>query len=90
MISRNDLKSPYWALPDDKGPWPGLDFNREIVTPGTNDTFPDGALGIRVDDDFWAVAALPLSWKDQPLADIVASLWPSRAPRAEYGPDVVS
>lgn len=55
------------------------DFSKEIVEPGTNETFPNGAVGIRVDDDFWAVAALPYEYKDTPIEEIVAEYWPPRS-----------
>ena len=52
------------------------DFNRQIVEPGEDENFPDGALGIYVDDDYYAVAALPYKYKALSCAEIVASLWP--------------
>lgn len=55
---------------------PCYDFNKEIVEPGTNETFPDGAIGLRVDDDFWAVAALPYKFRDLQTRDIVDVLFP--------------
>lgn len=77
MSIRDDLKEPYWFYKyDPKCHFPGLDFNREIVKPGTNETFPDGAIGVRVDDDFWAVAALPWKYLDTPIDEIVKELWP--------------
>lgn len=89
-MDRSELKKPYWAAPDDKDVWPGLDFNRELVSPGTNENFPCGAVGIRIDGDFWQVAALPWSWRHYPLPEIVRALWPSRADQAEYGEDVAA
>ena len=75
MTIRETMKKPYWAVAEDEK-LPGHDFCREIVEPGTNETFPDGAVGIRVDDDFWAVAALPYEFKNQGLREIVKELWP--------------
>lgn len=74
-VSDPVLVHPYWAVADEL---PDDDFSKEIVEPGTNDTFPDGAVGIRVDDDFWAVAALPLSFRNVPLEEIVKRFWPTR------------
>ena len=83
-MDRNDLHDPYWARPDDNDPWPGLDFNRELVPPGKNEKFPDGAVGVRIDDDFWSVAALPWDWRKHTIQEIVAALWPSRLAKAEF------
>lgn len=80
----NDLIPPYFFTQDEL---PGLDFNREIIEPGTNEEFPNGAIGIRADDDFWGVAALPLSYRDTPLAEIVKELWPQYAASAKLCPD---
>lgn len=81
---RSSLKKPFWAA---DGDLPGWDFCREIVKPTlTNEMFPRGVLGLRVDDDFWAVAALPVKYIDWKLKDIVANLWP-RALMATFHPD---
>ena len=72
-VAEYKFEEPYWFSENS----PFDDFNREIILPGTNETFPDGALGIRADDDFWAVAVLPLEFKEAPLADIVGTLWPN-------------
>lgn len=80
--ARKWLVPPYFAHDPDvrEGDWigfaPGNDFNREIVPPGENETFPDGAVGIRIDDDFWVVAALPYSYREVSIEDIVAEFWP--------------
>jgi len=79
-----DLQPPYFAHTEGL---PGIDFSREILKPGECEDFPDGALGIRVDDDFWSVAALPLKYADVPLADIVKNLWPQYADEATLCPD---
>lgn len=80
---RENLKDPYFASDPDVvednyvGFAPGNDFNREIVEPGTNKMFPDGAVGVRIDDDFWVVAALPLDqYRDVPIQEIVKEFWP--------------
>lgn len=86
-IGRHLLASPYWARPDENEPWPGSDFTRELAAPGTNATFPEGAVGIYIDDDFWCVAALPWAWREVPLAELVGTLWPTRVPTAEFMPD---
>ena len=83
---RGQLAAPYWAA-DEGEKLPGYDFNREIIAPGANETFPDGAVGIRVDDDFWAVAALPLSFRSMPLPEVVSALWPEFRHRAQYRAD---
>lgn len=79
-----DVETPYFVHRDGL---PGIDFNREIIEPGENETFPKGAVGIRVDDDFWPVAALPLAYRDTPLEEIVRELWPQYADEAEITPD---
>jgi hypothetical protein len=78
-----EIVSPYFVSTE----VPDIDFNREIVPPETNKTFPDGAIGIRTDGDFWAVAALPYKYLDVPLAEIVKALWPQYADEAELCPD---
>lgn len=77
------LERPYYVHLTDL---PGIDFNREIIAPGS-EYFPDGAVGIRVDDDFWSVAALPYSYLDTPLEEIVKNFWPEHAEAATYAPD---
>lgn len=66
---------------------PGIDFNREIHHPGKSDAYPEGALAIRADDDFWIVAVLPYEYVEYPLPAIVKTLWPSYADDASYTPD---
>jgi hypothetical protein len=66
---------------------PDYDFNREIVEPGIRSALPDGAVGLRVDDDFWTVACLPYAAKAFSAEEIVAHLWPSLVGVAEYKPD---
>lgn len=79
------LTPPYWLAKDQL---PGLDFNRCIVEPGTNEQFPEGAIGIYVDDDFWAVAALPYEkYSEVSIEDIVAEYWPHYVEAATYAPD---
>jgi hypothetical protein len=66
----------------------GTDFNREIIEPGNREKYPDGALLIRVDDNFWVAAALPLeTYRDKPLKEIVEELWPQYVEIATYTPD---
>lgn len=65
---------------------PDIDFNRDIVAPGASVTFPDGAIGIYVDENFWDVAALPLRFIDLPLPRVVAILWPD-VTDPEFGED---
>jgi len=70
------LQSPYWASKDDK--FPTYDFNKEIIEPKVSITFPKGAVGIRVDDNFWQIAALPLSeFRHVSIEKIVEHFWPN-------------
>lgn len=89
---REELVKPYCAIDDDpenKDHWPGNDFTRQLIAPGTSDEWPDGAIGIYIDGNFWAVAALPWSWLDRPLPEVVKSLWPSKFTDAEFCDDYV-
>jgi hypothetical protein len=79
----NDIQLPYFYEKE----LAGIDFNREIVEPGVLEKFPDGALGIRVDQDFWIAAVLPLKYKEFALKDIVAILWPEYVEDATFCPD---
>lgn len=88
-----ELREPYFVSETDVveddyiGFAPGNDFNREIIPPGESDSFPDGAIGVRIDDDFWAVAALPYEkYIDVPIEDIVAEFWPNHT-NPTFGPD---
>lgn len=78
------LTPPYFVHRDGL---PGIDFCRELFAPGENADFPDGVVGIRVDDDFWSVAALPWSYARKSLADVVAEFWPHYAREAQLCPD---
>lgn len=66
---------------------PSHDFNREIVPAGKNDNYPEGALGIRVDDDFWVVAVLPFRFAELSIENLVEVIWPDIYPKAEFKPD---
>lgn len=66
---------------------PSHDFNREIVGPGKNEAFPEGALGIRVDDDFWVVAVLPYRFAELSIENLVEVIWPDIYPEAEFRSD---
>ena len=66
---------PYWVAPADD--LPSHDFNRELLEPGRLETFWAGAVSIRVDDDFWAVAVLPWSYHEKSCEEIVREIWPS-------------
>lgn len=79
------LEKPYYVS---TGSLPGIDFNRELILPGTNETFPDGAVGVRVDDDFWAVAALPWDeYNQKPIEEIVREFWADYEHEAQFCPD---
>lgn len=56
---------------------PYYDFNKEIVPPGILEQWPDGAVGIRVDDNFWAVASLPYKFKDLDTKFLINNMWPT-------------
>ncbi len=77
-------KGKWWVC---KSELPGTDFCREIHKPGGNEDFPDGVIGIRVDDDFWAVAAIPYKFNLLPVQEIVETLWPEHVREATYMPD---
>jgi hypothetical protein len=81
MTDTTTFEKPYYVETDGL---PGLDFNREIIPPGTNEAFPEGAIGIRVDGDFWAVAALPYSYLEKPLPEIVKEFWPQYMDTASF------
>lgn len=83
------LKKPYWVMPSDED-MPFDDFNREIVTPGLLPEFPDGAVGVRVDDDFYCIAALPFKeYIGVTIQEIVKEFWPSKFEVATFGEDNV-
>lgn len=79
-----NLADPYWVTPSSDFPF--RDFNREIVPPGVNERFPDGAVGVRADDDFWVLAALPYSCVAFSIEEIVHAIWPEIT-NAEFMPD---
>jgi len=80
-----ELTKPYFYAPDHLA---GLDFNRQIIEPGVRDDWPDGALGLYVDDNFWCVAALPLEeYRNIPLPEIVKAFWPMYFDQATFTPD---
>lgn len=56
---------------------PAMDFNKEVLPPGMQHDLPHGAVGIRVDDNFFVVALLPWRFRDLSTKDIVSVLWPS-------------
>jgi hypothetical protein len=66
---------------------PFHDFNREILHPGESNSLPEGALGIRVDDDFWIVALLPYEYAVLDIRTLVRIIWPDIYPTAEFNPD---
>lgn len=79
-------KEGFWFAPQDL---PFNDFNKEIFIPGSNKSYPDGVVGIRVDDNFWAVAALPYEFKDFSIKQIVEVFWPGEFENAEFHPDEI-
>ena len=74
MTEDKELSHPYYVSKE--LPFEQNDFNREIVEPNTVDELPDGAVGVRCDDDFWVVAILPYSYKEKTIQEIVAEFWP--------------
>lgn len=80
---RDKLKDPYFAsepdVIDDNGYTGfavGNDLNREVIKPETNEDLPNGAIGVRTDDDFWVVGMLPYEeFKDVSMADIANEFW---------------
>ena len=82
------FKKPYW-YDNNSDNLISLDFNRELHPPGTYDEYPDGVVGIRMDDDFWACAALPWEYHNKPVEEIVYELWPElkNDPSVEFKPD---
>ena len=78
------ISHPFWVMPSTSFGW--RVFNKCLVEPNANTTFPDGAIGIYVDHDFWAVAALPISYADKSIQQIVSELWPELTD-CEFGPD---
>lgn len=70
-----DVPEPYWV--GKKGvDLPSFDFNREIVKPSTNSEYPDGAVRILADWDFFTVAILPYRFRGLYIEEIAAALWP--------------
>ena len=71
------LELPYFAVPADGSLFLNFnDFTKEVIEPGNNPAFPDGAVGLRVDDDFWIAAALPYEYRTRPTEEIVREFWP--------------
>ncbi len=83
MAIRDTLSGKFFAKEEDDLGW--NDFCREILHPSdNNEDFPEGAVGIRVDDDFWTVAVLPYEYVGWTLEDVVKDLWPClEEPRLE-------
>ena len=64
---------------------PSGDINREIAHP--SEQFPDGALGIRADGNFWQVALLPYWCVNLTIGEIASVLWPKE--HLHYGDDAL-
>ena len=81
---RRKPRHPYFV----DGTHPFHDFNKEVVPPGWYPAHPRGAVAIRCDDDFYAVAALPLRYRTVPTRVLVRKLWPRKWRRGiSFGPD---
>ena len=77
----------WWASID--LPFSDCDFNKEVVEPDINEHYPEGVVGIRVDDDSWQVGAIPLEFKDLTIQEIVEVLWPEEK-NPSFNPDVIA
>ena len=55
---------------------PSYDFTKEVLEPGCSETLPEGATGLRVDDDFWIVGIIPYEYRDVPTRELVDVLYP--------------
>lgn len=67
-----DPKHPFW------------DFTKCIVDPGTNESYPEGAIGVRGDDNFWSIAVFPDKFKPLTIQEIVTIVWPDKLDKAEF------
>ena len=68
---------------------PGFDdFNKEVCPAGKVEHLPDGAVGIRSDDDFWTEAIFPLKFCHLSIEEMVSILWPHI--NARFNADTVS
>lgn len=56
--------------------YPFNDFTKEIVEFEIDD-YPEGAIDIRGDDNFWIFAVFPLKFKTLTVQEIVSVVWPS-------------
>lgn len=85
-----NLEKPYWIEPIDDLPF--HDFNKEIAKPGSAKSFPEGAVALRVDDDFFIVAVLPYVHARTPVDSLVYEVFPELKGKPEgfvtFGPDV--
>lgn len=68
---------------------PSRVFNREIAEPGAVSNLPDGAIGVRIDDDFWVVALLPFHFESLSIQELVEVLWPN-IPEPEFKEDKIT
>lgn len=79
--SKGKIKAEPYGYSDEI---PSHDFNREMFAPGQHPKYPDGVVGIRTDDDFFVVAALPWKFKNLSVQNIVSTLWPDIAQTQDY------
>jgi hypothetical protein len=79
----------YWYKSWDK--LPSYDLNRAIVEPGKDLEYPQGALGIYADDDFYCVGVLPYEMRHYDFKTIVQILWPNHTPkiRPDHGDPII-
>lgn len=81
------MSNEYWFCKEEDSLLQSFhDFNREIIEPGVNDNFTEGAVGIRVDDDFWVAAILPYEMRKFSIEELVAAIWPDITD-ARFNPD---
>lgn len=83
-------KEDKWWYHKDFNTLPSRDFNKDIIHPNNySDEYKEGALGLRVDGDFWAVAAMPYEFSELTTKEIVTILWPESVGKAYFKPDSV-
>lgn len=80
ITMRDPLHEEFWF--DPTHPW--NDYCFDVEKPGINDVYPNGCIGIRVDDDFWVVAVFPLGFLGMSIQEMVQVLWPDKAATAVY------
>jgi len=70
------LRKPFWAIKWKDRMFDAMDLNRELIAPSTNIWHLEGGVCINCDDDFWACAIVPWSWRHLTCQEIAEKLWP--------------